>query len=330
MSATLEKYRGSNVLVTGGLGFIGSTLSLRLAELGAHVTVIDCELPESGANPFNVSEGPASLEITTGDIGDATLIRRLVAGKSFIFNLAGTLSHTDSMRQPLRDLYSNCSAHVVLLEACRETNPAARILFTGTRGQYGNPQKTPVDEAHPLVSADVNGINKSAGEAYHLLYARHYGMHACSLRLSNTYGPRHQMRHHRQGVLNWFVRRVLDGDPILLFGDGKQVRDVHYVDDVVEAMLMTLASDKSKGEIYNLGGTPLSLRQVADLLIELNQGGQIEFKSFPPEFKWVEVGDFIADYSKIRDSIGWQPRVQPREGFEKTLRFYRQNRPQYW
>jgi nucleoside-diphosphate-sugar epimerase len=326
----MDKYRGRKVLVTGGLGFIGSTLAIRLVQLGASVTLLDSELAETGANHFNIEPCRQEMRLVIGDVGDAPLIRDLVKDKDFIFNLAGTLSHTDSMKYPLRDLHANCSAHVVLLEACRELNPSARILFAGTRGQYGAPQTTPVNELHPLSAADANGINKTAGEAYHLLYSRHYGLHACSLRLSNTYGPRHQMKHHRQGVLNWFVRRILDGDPILLFGDGSQIRDVHYVDDVVDAILMTLISDNSKGQAYNLGGTPMSLKQVAELLLKLNPSGKIEFKPYPNEFKGVEVGDFIADYSKIRDNIGWQPQTRPEAGFEKTLQYYQENRAHYW
>jgi UDP-glucose 4-epimerase len=330
MTSFLDNYRGKSILITGGLGFIGSTLALRLVDLGATVTLLDSDLPETGANRFNIDPSKSSINLVIGDIGNAPLIQEQVQGKDFIFNLAGTLSHTDSMKYPLRDLHANCSAHVILLEACRERNPGARILFTGTRGQYGNPQYTPVNELHPLLAADVNGINKTAGEGYHLLYSRHYGLHTCSLRLSNTYGPRHQMRHHRQGVLNWFVRRVIEGDPILLYGDGSQIRDVHYVDDVAEAMLMTLASDQSNGQVYNLGGTPMSLKQVAELLVKLNGSGRIEMKPYPADAKGVEVGNFIADYSKIRNSVGWQPNTLPEVGFETTLQYYRKNRAHYW
>jgi UDP-glucose 4-epimerase len=323
-------YVGKRVLITGGLGFIGSTLAIRLAKLGAQVTIIDSELPDSGSNRFNIEPVAHSIESIIGDIGNADLIGELVRHKDLIFNLAGTLSHTDSMRHPHRDLYANCSAHVTLLEACRSRNTTTKILYTGTRGQYGNPQTMPVNETHPLASSDVNGINKTAGEAYHLLYAKHYGMHCCSLRLSNTFGPRHQMKHHRQGVLNWFVRRVLDGEPIFLFGDGSQVRDIHYVDDVVEAMILTLASNNTSGNVYNLGGTPISLKEVAELLTELHGSGSIEYRPYPSDFKWVEVGDFISDYSKIQQAIGWKPTTPPREGFLKTLSYYQQHRSKYW
>jgi UDP-glucose 4-epimerase len=326
----MKYYEGKSVLITGGLGFIGSTLAIELVRIGANVTIIDSEMPDTGANPFNIESVRNDVEFVSGDIGDESLITKLVAGKDCIFNLAGTLSHTDSMKFPLRDLHANCEAHVALLEAYRTHAPSARVLYAGTRGQYGTPQQLPVTESHPLNAMDVNGINKTAGEAYHLLYARHYGMHCTSLRLPNTYGPRHQMKHARQGVLNWFIRRVLDGDPIVLFGEGTQVRDVQYVDDVVDAMLLSLADGKTRGEAYNLGGSPLSLRSVAELLVKLNGTGNIEVKPYPADAKGVEVGDFTADISKIETVIGWKPSTSPEKGFSETLSYYREHKDHYW
>ena len=326
----MNAYAGKSVLVTGGLGFIGSTLAIELVRLGARVTLVDSELPETGANPFNIDPVRGEVETVQGDIGDEALAARLVRGKDFVFNLAGTLSHTDSMRFPLRDLHANAGAHVTLLEACRTVAPNARILYAGTRGQYGAPKFLPVTESHPLDSVDANGIAKTAGEAYHLLYARHYGMHCSSLRLPNTYGPRHQMKHHRQGVLNWFVRRVLDGDPIVLYGEGNQLRDVQYVDDVVRAMLATLASEKSSGEAFNLGGSPLSLKAVAETLVRLNGSGKIEVKPYPADAKGVEVGDFTASIAKIEGALGWKPTTSADEGFATTLAYYRKHKDRYW
>jgi len=325
-----ESYRGKRVTITGGLGFIGSTLATRLVGAGAQVTLVDCELPDSGANRFNIAPIKDQVEIIASDIASAALIEPALVRTEYLFNLAGTLSHTDSMRDPAKDLHSNCTAHLSLLDSCRKLNPAIRILYAGTRGQYGRPLRSPVDESHPLHSADANGINKTAGESYHLLYARYYGLHTCSVRLSNAYGPRHQMKHARQGVLNWFVRRVLDGDPILIYGEGTQVRDTHYVDDVVDALLMTLASDASRGEAFNLGAHPLSLASVAKLLVELNGSGAIEYRPYPPDALGVEIGDYVADCSKIKKLVGWSPRVQPKEGFLKTLEYYREHKSQYW
>jgi UDP-glucose 4-epimerase len=325
-----DAYSGKRALVTGGLGFIGSNLALRLVRLGCEVTVLDNELADCGANPFNLDPISAQVRITRGDIADRAVARPLLLEKDFIFNLAGNVSHTDSMRDPLKDLHANCLAHVHFLETCREAAPEARILYAGTRGEYGSPAQLPVDESTVLNPIDVNGINKISGEAYHLMYARHYGLRATSLRLSNTYGPRHQMKHHRQGVLNWFVRRTIDGDPIFIYGDGTQVRDTHYVDDVAEAMLLALASEKTAGQVYNLGGYPLSLRAVAELLVRLNGSGKTELKPYPADAKAVEIGSYVADYSKINRELGWSPATAPETGFRKTLEFYREYRSKYW
>lgn len=326
-----KTYSGKKVLITGGLGFIGSTLALRLKEIGADVTLVDACVPDTGANEFNLNPHQGAFKVIKGDLAQIQHYEEELRSASFIFNLAGLLSHTDSMKNPLQDLHSNCTAHVHLLEFLK-TNALlkTKILYAGTRGQYGTPQKNPVGEDHPQNAQDVNGINKTAGEAYHLLYSKKYGIHATSLRLSNTFGPRHQMRHPRQGVLNWFVRRVIDQEPVLIFGDGQQVRDLHYVDDVIEAMLLALASDRTSGKAYNLGGTPMSLKQVAEMLRSLEPAVKIEYKDFPSDFKSVEIGDYIADWSRIQRDLGWSSKVKPEQGFAATLAYYRQNRKHYW
>ncbi|MGK5082319.1 NAD-dependent epimerase/dehydratase family protein [Bdellovibrionota bacterium FG-1] len=323
-------YHGKSVLITGGLGFLGSNLAIRLTELGARVTILDCKLPESGANDFNVEPVHEQVRVVLADVGDRSVTDSLVVGKDLIFNLAGTLSHTDSMRDPYQDLHCNCIGHIRLLDSVRTHAPQARILYAATRAQYGRPQYNPVDEKHPMISADANGINKAAGEAYHFLYGHAYGLFTTSLRITNTYGPRHQMRHHRQGVLNWFVRRVLDGDPILVYGDGMQIRDMNHVDDVVAAMLVTLACDRSRGEAFNLGGNQVRLKELAELLVRLNGSGKVEIIPYPKDSKEVEIGDYIADTSKIEKLIGWKAKVPVAEGFAQTLEYYRQNRGEYW
>lgn len=323
-------YRDENVLITGGLGFIGSNLAMRLIELGANVTVLDAKVPDTGFNDFNIDPIQGQVEVIIGDIADPGKLAQAIPGKKYIFNLAGLLSHTDSMLDPIRDLHSNCIGQIQLLEYCRKHNPEVRLLFAGTRGQYGKPAQDPVNEKTLIRPIDVNGINKTAGEAYHLLYSDYYGLFATSLRLANTYGPRHQMRHHRQGILNWFIRKVIDRDPVPIFGDGSQIRDTNYVQDVVQAMVMTIVQDCARGEIYNLGGFPISLAQAAHLMVEVEGKGRVEFMEYTEESKKIEVGNYIADIHKISQQIGWRPVTDPREGFMQTLDYYREYKSKYW
>lgn len=323
-------YKGKKVLITGGLGFIGSTLAIRLVESGAEVTVIDSLIPEYGGNLFNVEPVKERVKVNISDVRDRNSINFLVQGQDYLFNLAGTLSHIDSMRDPFTDLEINCVSQLRILEACRENNPAIKVVFAGTRGQYGRAQYLPVDEKHPLHPTDVNGINNNAGENYHLLYNEVYGIRACSLRLTNTYGPRHQMKHARQGVLNWFVRQVIDGQKIKIYGAGSQIRDTNYVDDVVEAMLLAMVTDETNGEVYNLGGEPLTLIQFVESLIEENGGGDFELVKFPSDLKAIEIGDYIASYEKFKTLTGWTPKASLRDGLSRTLAYYRGNKKHYW
>jgi UDP-glucose 4-epimerase len=325
-----EPYRDRRVLITGGLGFIGSNLAHRLVGMGAKLSVVDSLHPGCGGNTYNIEGICDRVEVHQGDIRDPDRMAELLRGIQVVFNLAGTLSHTESMADPFTDLDINCRGQIVLLEACRAVAPEAKLVFTGTRGQYGHAQRLPVDETHPLGAADANGINKTAGEAYHLLYHRHHGLRATSLRLSNTYGPRHQMKHPRQGVLGWFVRQVLEGKPIRVFGGGAQVRDASYVDDVVEALCLAGAREAADGEVFNLGGTPVSLLEFAQRLVALAGQGSWEAVPYPPGARGVEVGDFIADVSKARRVLGWWPTVGLDEGLQKTLDFYRREWSHYW
>lgn len=323
-------YDGRKVLITGGLGFIGSTLAIRLAELGAKVTVIDSLIPEYGGNLFNIAPVRDRITVNISDVRDRSSINYLVQDQDCLFNLAGTLSHIDSMRDPFTDLEINCVSQLRILEACRGNNPGIKILFAGTRGQYGRAQYLPVDEEHPLNPTDVNGINNNAGENYHLLYNEVYGIRACSLRLTNTFGPRHQMKHPRQGVLNWFIRQIIDGQQIRIFGAGSQIRDTNYVDDVVDAMLLAMATEETNGEAYNLGGDPLSLIQFVEALIKVNGTGSYELVEFPGDLKAIEIGDYVASYDKFTKATGWKPRVGIEEGLAATLDYYRAHRDNYW
>ncbi len=324
-----EFYRGRDILITGGLGFIGSSLAHALVGFGARVTLIDSLIPDYGGNLANIAGLEGRVTVNIADVRDAYSMNWLVKGRDVIFNLAGTLSHTDSMKDPFTDLQINCVSQLSILEACRKNNPTVKILFAGTRGQYGRAEYLPVDEKHPMNPTDVNGINNVAGEAYHILYNNVYGLRACSLRLTNTFGPRHQMRHHRQGIINWFVRLVLEGREVSIFGDGTQVRDANYIDDVVDAFLLAGASDEVDGQVYNLGGTPASLVEIARTLVDL-RGGSWKLVPFPAEAKVIEIGDYIAKTDKIRDALGWTARWNLRDGLARTLEYYDTRREAYF
>ncbi|MCL4234038.1 MAG: NAD-dependent epimerase/dehydratase family protein [Deltaproteobacteria bacterium] len=324
-----EFYRGMDILITGGLGFIGSSLAHALVGFGARVTLIDSLIPDYGGNLANIAGLEGRVTVNIADVRDAYSMNWLVKGRDVIFNLAGTLSHTDSMKDPFTDLQINCVSQLSILEACRKNNPNVKILFAGTRGQYGRAEYLPVDEKHPMNPTDVNGINNVAGEAYHILYNNVYGLRACSLRLTNTFGPRHQMRHHRQGIINWFVRLILEGREVSIFGDGTQVRDANYIDDVVDAFLLAGASDEVDGQVYNLGGTPASLVEIARTLVDL-RGGSWKLVPFPAEAKVIEIGDYIAKTDKIRDALGWTARWNLRDGLARTIEYYDTRREAYF
>lgn len=323
-------YRKKKVLITGGLGFIGSNLAIRLAEAGANVTLVDSLIPEYGGNVFNVNDIKNKIKINISDVRDEHSMNYLVRGQDYLFNLAGTLSHIDSMKDPYTDLEINCRSQLSILESCRKFNPQIKIVFTGTRGQYGRAEYLPVDEKHPQNPIDVNGINNVAGEMYHLLYYKAYGIRAVSLRLSNTYGPRHQMRHHRQGIINWFVRQAIDGQKINIYGDGKQIRDTNYVDDVVGAIFLAGSDSKADGEVFNLGGFPTNLIDLAKLIVKIAKKGGYKLIDYPAESKYIEIGDYVADYSKAAKILGWKPKIGLQIGLAGTIDFYKKNKKHYW
>ena len=326
-----EKYRDKRVMITGGLGFIGSNLAHRLVDFGADVLIVDSLIPDYGGNLFNVEGIKDRVRINIADVRDASGMNYLVREQDYIFNLAGQVSHIDSMRDPYTDLEINCRSQLSLLEACRRHNPSVKVVYASTRQIYGAPDYLPVDEKHLLHPTDVNGINKMAGEWYHILYSNVYGIRATSLRLTNTYGPRQLMKHSRQGFIGWFIRLAIDGDEISVFGDGKQLRDLNYVDDVVDAFLLAGATDMVNGQVYNLGGTePVSLLQIVETLKELNPQASYKLVPFPPEKKRIDIGDYYGDYSRIRTALGWQPQVSLREGLSKTIEYYRQHKEHYW
>ena len=324
-------YSQKKVLITGGLGFIGSNLAIRLVDLGAKVTLVDSLIPQYGGNLWNIEPIKDRVKVNISDVRDEHSMKYLVDGQDFLFNLAGQTSHIDSMEDPGTDLEINAVAQLKILEACRHYNPQIKLVFASTRQIYGKPISIPVDESHPLRPVDVNGINKMAGEQYHLVYNQVYGIRSSILRLTNTYGPRMRVKDARQTFLGIWIRRIIEGKPVTIYGDGSQLRDFNYVDDVVDALILAAASDKTNGQIYNLGAADtLSLTDTAKLLVELHQSGQYEYIPFPENRKAIDIGDYSGNYSKIKQELGWQPRISLEEGLKRTLSFYQTNYPHYW
>jgi UDP-glucose 4-epimerase len=324
-------FSNARVLITGGLGFIGSTLGIRLADLGADVLLVDSLIPEYGGNLFNIAGYEDKLKVNIADVRDEFSMDYLVQGRDFLFNLAGQTSHLDSMRDPYTDLEINCRAQLSILEACRKKNPRVKIVYASTRQFYGKPDYLPVDERHLLHPTDVNGINKMAGEWYHILYNNVYGIRAVSLRLTNTYGPRMRVKDARQTFLGIWIRRLLEGEPIEVWGDGTQIRDFNYVDDVVDVMLMAAMTDDANGGVFNLGSDEtINLRDLAALCVEINGQGSLRIIPYPPDRKPIDIGDYYADYRRIRGKLGWTPKINLREGLSRTLDYYRQHRGHYW
>jgi UDP-glucose 4-epimerase len=320
---SLALYRDATVMVTGGLGFIGSNLARRLVQLGAKVIVVDAMIPHLGGNLANLSDLQGQLQIQFLNLSDATSLAVLVPDCKFIFNLAGNVSHLDSMHDPITDLESNVRAQIVLLETCRRHAPEAKIAFASTRQIYGRPDYLPVDEAHPRRPVDVNGINKMAAEAYHTLYTQVYGLKTVSLRLTNTFGPRMRIKDARQTFLGIWIRCVVEDGEFEVWG-GEQQRDLTYVDDVVEAFLLAAADPRTDGAVYNIGGgPPVTLSDLAAALLTAAGSGRCAIKAFPAERKRIDIGDYFADDRKFRNLTGWAPRVSLAEGLERAVAYYR-------
>jgi UDP-glucose 4-epimerase len=331
MTAELrEFYRGRRVLITGGLGFIGSNLARRLVDLDADVLVVDSLLPDYGGNLFNLAGVEDRLRVNIADVRQGTTMNYLVRGREVIFNLAGQVSHIDSMRDPHTDLEINCRSQLTILEACRQHNHATKVVFASTRQVYGRPDRLPVSESQLVRPTDINGINKAAGENYHLVYNNVFGVRACSLRLTNVYGPRQLIRHNRQGFIGWFIRLALEGAEIQIYGDGSQIRDFVYVDDAADAFLRAGMLDACNGDVFNVGGDePTTHRDLVALLIETAGRGSTRDVPWPAEMKRIDIGSVYSDSSKFTATTGWRPRVPLREGFTRTLDYYRAHFDRY-
>ncbi len=323
------EFQGKRVLITGGLGFIGSNLARRLAEQGADVLLLDSLVPQYGGNPFNIAGIEDRVRVNISDVRDVFSMSHLVHNRDYLFNLAGQTSHMDSMQDPYTDLEINCRAQLSILEACRKHNPGIKVVFASTRQIYGKPDRLPVGEDHLLRPVDVNGINKMAGEWYHILYSNVFGVRSCALRLTNTYGPRMRVKDARQTFLGVWIRLLVEGRPFEVW-DGHQLRDFTYVDDAVNAMILAALDDRTAGRVFNLGGDcVVTLKSLAELLVEVNGGGEFLLREFPAERKRIDIGDYYADFSSIRSALNWEPRVPLREGLARTLQYYREFLPQY-
>ena len=322
-------WSGKKVLVTGGMGFIGSNLARELVKLGADVTLLDSMLDEYGANLYNIKDIADSVHINYSDMRDEHSLRFLVRNKDYIFNLAGQVSHQDSMREPFMDLEVNVRAQLTLLDCCRHYNSQAVVVYAGTRQIYGKPEYLPVDELHPLLPPDVNGINKLAAEYYHRLYTKVYDIPTVCLRLTNTYGPGQLIKNARQGFIGWFVNRVVTNNTIKLFGTGEQLRDFNYVDDVTAAMLAAATEPKCYGNVYNLSGERASLKKVAQLLIDLAGQGNMEIVPFPEERKKIDIGDFYGTSEKLYQAAGWRPETSLHDGLQRMVDYYMANKEHY-
>ena len=316
-------YSGRRILVTGGLGFIGSNLVGALAHLGAEITVVDSLIPEYGGNLRNLEGlGTGRVRVDMSDVRSRNSLPHLVRDQDVLFNLAGQTSHMDSMSDPETDLDINARAQLSILEACRHNNPDIRVVFASTRQIYGRPQYLPVDENHPLAPVDVNGINKLAGEGYHLLYSDVYGIRSTVLRLTNTIGPRMRVKDSRQTFVGLWIRKILSGEPFEVWG-GDQLRDFTYVDDAVEAFLLAGSREEADGQVFNVGGTPpVSLRELAEIMVSVNRGGNFIMREFPEERRKIDIGDFYADDTYLRNTLGWEHRTSLRTAVERTLEYY--------
>ena len=327
----MNSFKGKNVLITGGLGFVGSNLSIRLASEGANVLIVDNMLPRQGGNVFNIEPVKDKVKINISDIRNQISMNHLVKGQDYIFHLAGQVNHVDSVKNPINDLSINVEGTLVLMEALRLNNPSAKVIFTGTRGEYGASLKLPVSEKHEINPIGIYAITNFAAERIVLTYHNLHKIKSVCLRITNTFGPRHQMRHDEYGVFNWFIRKSMDDEVIPVFGDGRILRDYLYIDDLTDSFVVTALADDVYGEVFNIGsGIPLNFIELAKKIIAISGTGKTNFTEFTTERRALEPGDYYADISKINKATGWSPKVALDDGIKKTLEYYRKYKQYYW
>jgi UDP-glucose 4-epimerase len=324
-------FRGKKVLITGGLGFIGSNLARALVESGAQVHLVDSLDPDCGGNRFNIFGIEDRVYVSILDIRDTDSLSELVARQDFLFNLAGRTSHLGSLQDPLSDQEVNSTAHLSLLQACLTVNPGVRIVYASTRQVYGRPASLPVDETHPPAPVDFNGVSKLSAEYHHKIFHDVYGLRTTCLRMTNSYGPGMRVRDAHQSFIGWWFRLALEGQELPVYADGSQLRDFTFVEDVVDALLLSAVHPAAEGQIYNLGGeTPIHLLDLARLIVELAGSGSYRIVPYPVERKKIDIGSFYSKYDRIRADLGWSPKIKLHAGIAATLAFYRQNRDRYW
>ena len=329
MTKLAELFSGKRVLISGGLGFIGSNLARRLLQYGASVTIIDNLSPDFGGNPYNICGVEQQIQTIIADICDQEQLKNILPCQDIFFNLAAQISHVGSMQDPIIDLETNALKQIILLEMCRKFNPAIRIVYASTRQVYGRPQYLPVDEEHPLGPIDFNGISKLAGELYHQVSCQIYNTRTTCLRMTNVYGPRMRVRDAHKNFLGLWFQQLINEQAITIYGDGQQLRDLNYIDDIVNALLICATSPQAEGQVYNLGDHPISLLELAKTIIEVNGSGNYCFMPFPQEREKIDIGNYYSNYAKIQTQLGWKPTTSLYDGIEKTLEFYRANWSHY-
>ncbi|MBI5061477.1 MAG: SDR family NAD(P)-dependent oxidoreductase [Candidatus Aenigmarchaeota archaeon] len=328
----MKSFAGRRALITGGLGFVGSNLAHALVGLGAEVSIYDACLDPFGRNLANLEGIRERVLFVKGDIRDKEKVEETIKAvePDLVFNCAAQVSHLDSMNNPLLDIDINCRGNMTVLEVCRKFADGAKIIYAGTRAQIGRLKYSPIDEEHPSEPIDVYGIDKLAAEKYHRLYNDVYGLRACSVVINNSYGPRHQMKHRKYGILNWFIRLALEGKEISVYGDGRQLRDYNYIDDVVDAMLLCAQEEKTNGQRYLLGsGKPIQFIEMVDKIIHTVGSGSRKRVPWPADREAIETGDFFVSFEKIKRELGWVPKTDFDEGLKKTVDFYKMHLQKY-
>ena len=327
----MEEIKNKQVLITGGLGMIGSTIAKKLVGLGAEVTIVDALIKPYGANYFNIHSVKDKVNVNIADIRDREAIKILVKDKDVVFNLAGQVSHNDSLRDPFLDADINYIGHLTVLDALKNNNPKAKILYSGSRLQFGKIENNPVSEDHPLNPLTPYALNKTAAENLYLYYYKVFNIPVVIFRIANPYGPRCQMQHSKYSIINWFIRMAMEDKELRIFGDGIQLRDYIFVDDLADAFISAAFNEKSSGQTFNVGsGLGTKFSDMVESIIEIVGKGKVKFQPWPADYLNVETGDYITDISKIKKILNWQPAINLHDGIQQTVKFYSEFKSNYW